>query len=89
MTTKKLTALIAFVPTIINLHMADHSGCDYDVSPFFEQTDPGSESLTITFSNSCEFDYEFLEPLAKLLGPTKIKWSVQHNDDKFGIILYY
>ena len=89
MTTKNLTLLLATSLELINLHIKDNSGSEYTIIPFYEQMERGSESVTISISNLYEFDYEFLEPLAKKLAPTKIKWNVQYEDGKYKVTLFF
>jgi hypothetical protein len=90
-TTRKLKTLIKTAAEAIDLFLVDNhtDRCDYNISPFYDESEVNSEVVTLTFNNVSEFDYEFLEPLAEKLAPSPIKWAINRDDEKFRINFYY
>jgi hypothetical protein len=64
------------------------TNCDaFGIVPFYDDSEKGSEIVSINF-DVCQFDYEFLEPVAQKLAATNISWSIGREDGKLIFNLY-
>jgi hypothetical protein len=81
MTNSKLTKLSKYSGEILAMYQTHSNDVSIEVTPFMEQSEPGSEVVTIHFKNTSVFNWKFLEPLSKFCINKNLFWEIYFEDN--------
>lgn len=72
----KLKRLIRASAEVLALYQEKNDDTDVEIIPFYDKGFKDTEIVTMIFKNVTEFNWDFLEPLAKYFTIKGFDWSI-------------